>query len=73
MPHLPYLNSFKYQNSNNHQMSDSNEIRTHNYLIRKGILNHLANLAKWLSCVVSSYLYGGFDCMLLSFHERDSE
>ena len=25
---------------------------------------HLAKLAKWLSCVVSTHLYGTFDCML---------
>ena len=24
-------------------------------------------LAKWLSCVFSTYLYGAFDCMLLSY------
>ena len=31
-------------------------------------LNHLDKLAKWLSCVVSAYLYGSYDCMLLSCH-----
>ena len=30
-------------------LSDSNEIRTHNHLVRKGTLNHLAKLVKWLS------------------------
>ena len=50
------------------QVSDSNEIWTHNRLICKRILKHLLKLAKWLSCVVSSYLYGAFDCMLLSCH-----
>ena len=30
-------------------LSDSNEIRTHNHLVRKRTLNHLASLAKWLS------------------------
>ena len=29
---------------------DSNGIRTHNHLVRKRTLNHLAKLAKWLSC-----------------------
>ena len=38
---------------------------THNHLVCKRTLNHLAKLAKWLSCAVSSYLYGGFDCILL--------
>ena len=30
-------------------LSDSNEIRTHNHLVRKRTLNHLASFAKWLS------------------------
>ena len=38
--------------------------RTHNHLVHKRTLNHLAKLAKWLS----TYLYGAFDCMLLSCH-----
>ena len=38
--------------------SDSNKIRTHNYLIRKRSLHYLATLVKWLSCAVSVYLYG---------------
>ena len=29
----------------------SSSIRTHNHLVRKLILNHLAKLAKWLSCI----------------------
>ena len=48
-------------------------IRNHNDLVCKWTLDHLANVAlKWLSCVVSTYLYGAFDCMLLSCHIRDS-
>ena len=46
-----------------------------NFAIVKGqfinvlwIRNHLAKLVKWLSCVVSTYLYGAFDCILLSCH-----
>ena len=35
-------------------LSDSNGIRTHNHLVRKRTLNHLAKLEKWLSCVVST-------------------
>ena len=54
-------------------LSDSNEIQTHNHLVRKWTLNHLAKLAKWLSCVVSTYLYDAFDCMLSSCHARVSE
>ena len=52
---------------------DCNGTRTHNYLVRKRTLNHLAKLAKWLSCVVSTYLCGAFDCMFLSYHVRVSE
>ena len=44
--------------------SVSNGIQTHNQLVRKRTLNHLAKLAKCLSCVVSIYLYGAFDCIL---------
>ena len=44
---------------------DSGGIRTHNHLVHfKWIFNHLAKLTKWLSCVVSFYLYGSLDYML---------
>ena len=51
------LNSIKIQAQNRHNiysLSDSNEIRTHNHLVRKQTLNHLARLSvrlqtKWLS------------------------
>ena len=36
---------------------DCNRTQTHNHLVYKLTLNHLAKLAKWLSCVVSTYLY----------------
>ena len=45
-------------------LSDWNGTRTYNHLVPKRILNHLAKLAKWLSCVVSTYLYGAFDSHL---------
>ena len=51
-------------------LSDCNGTRTHNHLVRNRTLNHLAQLAKWLSCVVRTYLYGAFDCMILSYHVR---
>ena len=54
-------------------LSNSNEIRTRNHLVLKQTLNHLAKLAKCLSCVESTYLYGTFDCMLLSCRVRISE
>ena len=53
--------------------SDSNEIPSHNQLVRKRTLKHLTKLAKWSSCVVSTCLCGAFDCMLLSYHVRGSE
>ena len=54
-------------------ISDSNLIRTHNHVVRERTLNYLAKLTEWLSCVVSTYLYGAFDCMLLSCHVRVPE
>ena len=52
--------------------NECNWTRTHNHFVHKQTLNHLAKLAKWLSCVVSTYLYGAFDCMFLSCHVRVS-
>ena len=46
-------------------LSDSNVIWTHNHLVCNQTPNHLARLARWLGCVVSTYLYGAFDCFLL--------
>ena len=58
-------NSLLGQNRRNiWSLSVSGGIRTHKYLVRKRILNHLAKLVKWLCCVVSTHLYGAFDCML---------
>ena len=51
-------------------LSDCDGTRTHNHLVREWTLNHLAKLAKWLMCFVSTYLYGAFDCMFLSYHVR---
>ena len=55
------------------KLSDCNEIRTRNYLVRKRTLNHLVKLAKWLSYIASAYLYGAFDSMFLSRHVPISE
>ena len=49
-------------------MYDCNRIQTHNHLVRKWTLSHLVKLAKWLSCVVSTYLYDAFDGVFLSCH-----
>ena len=54
-------------------LSDCNWTRTHNHLVHKQTLNYLTRLAKWLSCVVSTYLYGAFDCMFMSCHVHVSE
>ena len=51
-------------------LSDCTWTSTHNQLTYKGTLNQLANLAKWLKCVVSTYQYAAFDCMLLPCHLR---
>ena len=53
--------------------SDYNETRTHNHLVRKQTVNTLVKVIKWLSWVVSTYMYGTFDCMFLSCHVRISE
>ena len=49
---------------------DCSGTQTHNHLVCKWTLNCLAKLAKSLSCVVSTYLYGAFDFMFLSCHVR---
>ena len=54
-------------------LSDCNGTQTHHHLVHKQTLNHLAKLAKWLSCVVSTYLYNACDCMFLSCHVHVSE
>ena len=48
------------------KLSDCNEIRNHNHLVRK----HLAKLAKRLSCVMSIYLHSEFECVLIMSHTR---
>ena len=53
--------------------SDCNWTRTHNHLVHKRAISHLAKPAKWLSGIVNTYLYGAFDCMFLSCHVRVSE
>ena len=51
------------RNSEIRSLSDCNWTRTQKHLVRKRTLNHLAKLSKWLSCALSTYLYGAFDCM----------
>ena len=54
-------------------LSDWNRSRIQNYLVRNRTVNHFAQQAKWLSCVLSTYLYDVFDCMFWSCHVRVSE
>ena len=54
-------------------LKDFDRTQTHNHLVCKGTLIHLTKLAKWLSCVVSTYLYGVFDYMFLWCHANISE
>ena len=54
-------------------LSDCNWTQTQKHLVQKQTLNHLAKLAKWLSCVLSTYLHGAFDRMFLSCHVCVSE
>ena len=56
-----------------HSNPDSNRTRTHNLLVCKRTLNHLAKLAKQLSRFVNTYLYGACACMLLLCHVPVSE
>ena len=53
-------------------LSDSNEIRIHNHLVRKPTLSYLAKLGKWMSRVVRTNLHGAFDCIFFSCHPRVS-
>ena len=51
-------------------LRDCNWTQTDNHFVCKRTLNHLAKLSKWLSCIVTIYLYDTFKCMLLSCHLR---
>ena len=54
-------------------LSDCTWTRTNKHLLRKRTLNHFAKLTKWLSWVVSTFLYDVLDFMFLSCHVRVSE
>ena len=67
--HVTYASEFTVcdclfaQNRDNiWKLSNCNETRTHNHLVCKRTLNHLAKLTKWLNWFVNTYLYGGLDC-----------
>ena len=48
---LGYLRLAVFRKKKHFDHKDSNNIRTQNNLVCKRTLNHLAKLAKWLSCV----------------------
>ena len=50
--------------------SDCSWTRTQNHLVLIRTLNQLDKHTKWLSVVLSTYLYGAFDCMFSSCHVR---
>ena len=50
------------------KLSDCSGIWAHNHLVTNRTHNHLAELTKWFSCVVSTYLYDAFGCVILSCH-----
>ena len=54
-------------------LSGCNETRTHNRFVRERTLHHLAKLTKWLSWVVSTYLYAAFNCIFFTYSVRFSE
>ena len=53
-------------------LTDCNGTQTHNQIVRKRILNHLAQLAKLLCCVLSTYLYRVFDFIFYIHFKSES-
>ena len=47
--------------------------RTHNHLVHKRTVDYFSKLVKWMTCILSSSLYGAFDGMFLSCHVQVSE
>ena len=70
---LMWKNFFYFLTLTQDILSDCNWTRTQNHLVRERTLNHLAKLAKWLSCVPSTYLCSAFHCMFLSCDVRVSD
>ena len=70
-PHYIDLNVkevFTWNRWDTWSLSDCNGTRMHKHLVSKRLLNHLTKRTKWLSWIVSTYLYGAFDCMFLLCH-----
>ena len=61
------------KHARNLKVKDCNCTPTQNHLVLKRTLNHLVKLGKGLNCVLRTYLYGAFDCMLFSCHVPVSE
>ena len=64
---------FARKRRNFRSLSDCKGIWTNNHIVHKRTLDHLVTLVKRLSCVVSTYQYGGFECMFLPCHVRVSD
>ena len=54
-------------------LCDCKGTSTYKKLVPKWTFDLLAKLTQWLSCVVSTYLYGAFNYVLLSCHVRVPE
>ena len=68
--HCAYWNCFQRELTS---YCGSSWTRTQNHLVHKRTLNHLAKLANLMRCVVSTYMYGAFGCMLLACRVRVPE
>ena len=55
---------------NARSLSDSIRIWSHKHFLCEPTLNHLAQEAKWLSCDVSTYLYGAFYLYCIAFYSH---
>ena len=67
---ISVINFFGGENrfTQGNKLSDCSGIWAHNHLVTNRTHNHLAELTKWFSCVVSTYLYDAFGCVILSCH-----
>ena len=75
-PHSIFVRISKYPFAQNRRniwsLSDFNGTQTNISLVRKWTLNSLLKVTKLLSWLVSTYLYGPYDCMFLSRYVRVS-
>ena len=59
---------WQFPNYQSQVLANCNWTQTQNHSVLKRTLNHLVKLAKWLSRILSTYLYGALDSMFLSCH-----